>query len=374
LQSGWLPSSISSRWECPIVSFITGLISSILWQITAHADDNKYLIEPLGQCVANYSIGVLLIWFPGSTLVYGAHEVCLGSYTNGGIRLIKGIISAMVIALFYTVGWQYWGVNWASNETMFGEPTNLYNTTGSISSLPPSVNCAANDNLALPWYINQVAFAIPLNAATMIVFNIRLRDCPGVFLVAQATYCIQGALGYCGENSLYCGIPTYVTTLIIAFAGGCFSEINAFLTGFSKYGSMLAIIFVLAPGAGCVKAILGAFHRTEGDEKANESTIWESVVFEGVAYAVGFYLAFDVLGPTVTFLTDVFCTTTIPSTTTTTGASSKSNKGTQNHDDNSNQKAQHYSYDGGAGDQDAVPTATRGPSRQDNCMEENADC
>ena len=49
----------------------------------------------------------------------------------------------------------------------------------------------------------------------------------------------------------------------------------------SKYGSMLAIIFVLAPGAGAVRAILGSFHRYEGDTRANENTLWESVVFEG---------------------------------------------------------------------------------------------
>ena len=261
LQSGIVPSSVSDRWECPIVSFITGLLSSILWQITAdngHIWQDMDLYQHLDQCAANYTIGVLLIWFPGSTLVYGAHEVCLGSYTNGGIRLIKGIVSAMVIALFYTLGWQYWGRNWASNETMNGIPTNLYNTTGGIASLPPSIDCTTPNDIELPWYINQVAFAIPLNAATMIVFNIRLRDTPGVFLVAQATYCVQGALGSCGgENDVYCGLPTYVNVLIVAFAGGCFSEINTLITGFSKYGSMLAIIFVLAPGAGAVKAILG---------------------------------------------------------------------------------------------------------------------
>ena len=194
--------------------------------------------------------GVLLIWFPGSTLVYGAYEVFMGSYTNGGVRLIKGIVSAMVIALFYTFGWQYWGMNWASNETMLGVPTNLYNTTGAIASLPPSTNCKSpNPPYELPWYISEVVFAIPLNAATMVVFNIRLQDAGGVFLVAQATYCIQGAIKNCGGESdgLYCGIPTYVTTLFIAFFAGCLSEINAYLTGFSKYGSMLAVIFVLAP-------------------------------------------------------------------------------------------------------------------------------
>ena len=64
---------------------------------------------------------------------------------------------------------------------------------------------------------------------------------------------------------------------------------------------MLAIIFVLAPGAGCVRAILGAFHRYEGDYDSNWSSVWESVIMEGVTYAVGFYLAFDVLAPIVAF-------------------------------------------------------------------------
>jgi hypothetical protein len=45
-----------------------------------------------------------------------------------------------------------------------------------------------------------------------------------------------------------------------------------------------------------------AFHRTEGDDRGNQATIWESVVFEGVAYAVGFYLAFDVLSPIISFI------------------------------------------------------------------------
>lgn len=313
LQSNIVPTSVGDRWECPLVSFVTGLLSSVLWQLTAHNNNNSDSLfhttytddGPLDQCIASYTIGVLLIWFPGSTLVYGAYEVFMGSYTNGGVRLIKGIVSAMVIALFYTFGWQYWGMNWASNETMLGVPTNLYNTTGAIASLPPSTNCKSpNPPYELPWYISEVVFAIPLNAATMVVFNIRLQDAGGVFLVAQATYCIQGAIKNCGGESdgLYCGIPTYVTTLFIAFFAGCLSEINAYLTGFSKYGSMLAVIFVLAPGASCVKAILGAFHRIEGDALGNESSIWENVVLEGVAYAIGFYLAFDVLSPIVTFL------------------------------------------------------------------------
>ena len=221
-----LPSSASGQWTVPLVSFTTGILSPILWQSTHEWFDGA------DQCSAHYTIGVLLIWFPGSSLVYGAYEVCLCSYHNGSARLVKGIVSAMVIALFYTIGWQYWGRNWTSDEFRDGEPTNLYNTTGPIASLPPSIGCSDDWAGNLPWYVNAVLFAIPLNLATMVIFNIRIGDCIGPFLVAQLTYFVQGILGLCNDDT--CALPTYVTVFVVAFSGGVFAEINQMITGFSK--------------------------------------------------------------------------------------------------------------------------------------------
>ena len=44
-------------------------------------------------------------------------------------------------------------------------------------------------------------------------------------------------------------------------------------------------------------AFFKAYRRAEGDFQGNEDTLWESVVFEGVAYASGFFLAFSLFGP-----------------------------------------------------------------------------
>ena len=110
---------------------------------------------------------------------------------------------------------------------------------------------------------------------------------------------VAGALTQCQEDT--CQLPYYVTVMLVAFSGGCFAEINELVTGFSKYGSMLAIIFVLAPGAGAVRAVLGAFRRREGDFQGNDNTLWESVVFEGTTYAMGFYLAFSFFRPLRSF-------------------------------------------------------------------------
>lgn len=291
------------KWETPLVSLTTGLLSPVLWQL-AHA---AYDLE---QCVAGYTIGVLLIWLPGSSLVYGAHEVLRGSFVNGSARLVKGITQALIIALFYTIGWQYWGRNWASNDTLDGVETNLYGLSGPIVSLPPSISCSAEWQIKLAWYMNSVVLMLPLNLATLVTFNIRPRDCLGLFIVAQATYTCQGVLNNCTLQEYTCSLPYYVQVFIVAFAGGFFAILNQLLTGFSRFGSMLAIIFVLAPGAGAVRSVLGAFHRTEGDMASNFNTLWESVVFEGVTYAVGFYLAFDLWKPLLLFTKDVYKTNT----------------------------------------------------------------
>lgn len=187
----YCPDSFGT-WEVPLVSFTTGLLSPILWQATAARFDQE-------QCNANATIGVLLIWFPGSTLVYGAHEVIFGSYYNGSARLVKGILSALVIALFYTFGWQYFGVNWwihfwnndideyivmEVNETLVDT---YLESPGTVASLPPSRNCP--DGNTLPWWMGSVVFTVPFNLSSMIIFGIRRQDLLGAFLVAQATYC-----------------------------------------------------------------------------------------------------------------------------------------------------------------------------------------
>ncbi len=192
-------------------SFTAGLLNPILWQATSQLDSC--------QCTANATIGVILIWFPGSSLVYGAHEVLLGSYINGSARLIKGIISALVIALFYTVGWQYFGQDWWTtwytpelelDETSISvqatgqTESSLFDKKGPIASLPPSRECP--DSYALPWYMGSVVFAIPFNLASLVVFNVRFRDVPGVLFVAQATYFVQGALSQCEVDT--CALPT----------------------------------------------------------------------------------------------------------------------------------------------------------------------
>ena len=67
LQSNIVPISVGDRWECPLVSFVTGLLSSVLWQLAAHNNNSDSLFHttytddgPLDQCIASYTIGTYI--------------------------------------------------------------------------------------------------------------------------------------------------------------------------------------------------------------------------------------------------------------------------------------------------------------------------
>ena len=51
-------------------------------------------------------MGPLLIHLPGSDLVWGSLEVAQGSVVHGASRLVKGMVRAMLLALFVALGWQ----------------------------------------------------------------------------------------------------------------------------------------------------------------------------------------------------------------------------------------------------------------------------
>lgn len=66
-----------SHLELLMVSFTVGVVTPVVWKLVLH---------PMGaeQCsTAPAAFGTLLIWLPGLQLVYGVHEIRLGSVVDG---------------------------------------------------------------------------------------------------------------------------------------------------------------------------------------------------------------------------------------------------------------------------------------------------
>jgi uncharacterized membrane protein YjjP (DUF1212 family) len=49
-------------------------------------------------------LGALLIHLPGAEIVWGVLEILQGSVVHGSSRLVKGLISAICLAVFVTLG------------------------------------------------------------------------------------------------------------------------------------------------------------------------------------------------------------------------------------------------------------------------------
>ena len=56
-------------------------------------------------------LSVLLIHLPGSDLLYGAYEAYNSSVLNGSVRVVNGVLRAMLIGISLTIGWQFTGHN-----------------------------------------------------------------------------------------------------------------------------------------------------------------------------------------------------------------------------------------------------------------------
>ena len=114
----------------------------------------------------------------------------------------------------------------------------------------------------------------------------------------------QGMLGsWCSPST--CSLPGYVQTLLVAIwasSAACFFELT---TDAPLWSSLIPVILILAPGAGAVKAVLGSFHRSEGDGESSTYTLWESLVLEGATYAAGFLIAMEFWLPLLAIKHDV---------------------------------------------------------------------
>ena len=275
--------------EPVLVALTIGTVTPLVWMTLHPSGDNT----PPCHMVHMY-MGVLLLWLPGSELIYGAHELRSGSIVNGAARLIKGLANAMILAVFLTVGWQFFG-------------RGLYVDTDlsvSSASLPPSLFCSnvstglLGGEAAPGLWAGQVVWTIPLILSCLVAFQIRIRDMAGPLVVGLVVLAVQGTLNvYCEDPDQTCQIPLLVANVYVAFVAGSVASVHELLSGIPAFVSLIPIVLILAPGSGAVLATMGAIHRSTGDADANPAKLWETLVLQGITYMGGIYLSFELFRP-----------------------------------------------------------------------------
>ena len=88
--------------EVLLVPFVIGLFVPLVWE---------YIVPVAVDHISVMVFSLLLVWLPGSELIYGVYEIKMGSTTIGGSRLVSTLIQSMLLALGITMGWQVFGSN-----------------------------------------------------------------------------------------------------------------------------------------------------------------------------------------------------------------------------------------------------------------------
>jgi len=236
-----------------LVPFILGLVAPLTWRYISGRGQDLCHITP--QYMA-----ALLIHLPGAEIVWGALELLQGSATHGASRLVKGLMSAISLAVFVTLGWQVFGRNlasgWLYNE--FYQPLPMNEQKGSIASLPDSQWCPyppyPTDDPLHPypsyfsWQLIVGIYNMPLNILCLINVYIPPRQWLGPFVVGQVGLLALGYLQFqCTPDT--CQVPGIIQNLLAAFAATFVAMGVEVLQGLPSAVSIIPVLFIFAPGS-----------------------------------------------------------------------------------------------------------------------------
>lgn len=103
-------SQVLAPLELILVTAASGLMTAAAYRLFR---------DETGDTLCNIPIvflSPLLVYLPGSELIYGAYEVLMGHFTVGASRLISSLVKCMVMAMGLTIGWQFTGYNLVSDD------------------------------------------------------------------------------------------------------------------------------------------------------------------------------------------------------------------------------------------------------------------
>ena len=232
---------------------------------------SSFLNAPLCEIPAIY-LSPLLVYLPGSQLIYGAYEIQFGSLVNGVSQLGSCVVRCMFLAMALLIGWQVFGHGFYQGATK---------SSAAASLVPIDMSCM----FPYSWEIVFFCWNIPLLFFAFIGLNMPLCKMAGPGLIAYLSLLlyIEGFF------------PDRIIDSIALFAAANLAYFHEYCTSSPAILAILPVLLVLAPGSHVVLSILSSVQRS-----ADLSVMVEPIldlILQGVAYAVGLTLAMRLWRP-----------------------------------------------------------------------------
>lgn len=262
-----------SPWA-DLEAFIVALTVGVLTPLVS-----SFLNAPLCEIPAIY-LSPLLVYLPGSQLIYGAYEIQFGSLVNGVSQLGSCVVRCMFLAMALLIGWQVFGHGFYQGATK---------SSAAASLVPINMSCM----FPYSWEMVFCCWNIPLLFFAFIGLNMPLCKMAGPGLIAYLSLLLYIVL--LKQSQIEGFFPNRIIDSIALFAAANFAYFHEYCTSSPAILAILPVLLVLAPGSHVVLSILSSVQRS-----ANLSVMVEPIldlILQGVAYAVGLTLAMRLWRP-----------------------------------------------------------------------------
>jgi len=269
-----LVQELCKRYTIPLEPFLVALTVGILTPLV-----RRYVLEVPTCNVPVMYLSPLLIYLPGSQLIYGAYEIQFGSLVNGASQLASCAVRCMFLGMALLLGWQVSGHNAALAET---------GTAGAVSSLvPASMSCM----FPYGWRLIFGVWNIPMLIFAFIGLNIPLRSMLLPGLIGYLSLFLYIAL-----SMLPVPLPSLIVDCIGLFVAGNLASLGEFMTGTPSVLSIIPVLLMLAPGSHVVLSVLESVQQEQDVDGVNVES-FQGLMMQGVAYATGLVLALQMWKP-----------------------------------------------------------------------------
>lgn len=264
--------------ELILVTAISGLMTAALYRIFGGFTE-----------VCNIPIvflSPLLVYLPGSELIYGAYEVLNGSLVVGGARLVCCFVKCMVMASGLTIGWSITGYNLMQD---------LVQGTGVEASFVPAEKCppfTRPHNIG-PWWMIFGLWNLAMLIPVLVGLVVHPRDLPAQYIITYLSLVVFGALNFANQEDGGLGLNEFLCNIIGLFVASNLACFREYFTGKVATPSIIPVLLILAPGSVVVLRILLLMQMSGG--VTNISTYNTETVsylwLLGVTYSLGMYIA-----------------------------------------------------------------------------------
>jgi len=273
--------------ETIIVSAVIGLMTAGAYRFAPNEEYFHVCNIPIVY------LSPLLVYLPGSELIYGAYETLMGHMVVGGARLVATFVKCMVLALGLTIGWQFTGYNLMQDENIEG---------GIPASFVPTKECKpfAEDWNVGPWYVVFAGWNLVFLIPTLVGLQVHPRDFLSHATITYVSLLVFGALNFAGQQATgSIGLSVSLVNIIGMFVAANFGCMYEYLTGMPAVTSIIPVLLTLAPGSPVVLNILALMQVEAGVPDAKLPSV-DAVTYLwllGVSYALGLYMALALWKP-----------------------------------------------------------------------------